>query len=217
MAFAQTARPLIHVAPTERVNYLKKVLLWTSGALLLSAMTGAASAVVLYLATLAGMSFLLSGYFPMILILGCFAVAHYLCPRLVFGNAKVLGLGLAAIFQGMAMGFLLLTAVSIGIQSGNPLGLVINALMLTGLTGGGMLAYVWSNPKEFRMLGAALSALFLPMMLLMGISFVFPSLLGGTLGLGVTALFVVISAASLAARLTGSSANSKSIARLASR
>ena len=47
------------------------------------------------------------------------------------------------------------------------------------------------------MLGAGLSALGIPMLILMVASFAFPGFFGGTLGLVLTGLFVVISAGSL--------------------
>ncbi len=191
------ARPLIHATPSDRVTYLQRVLLWTTGGLTIAAGSGIASAVVLYVLAAAGVTFLVSGFFPLVVILGCFGVAHYLCPRLVFGDAKVLGFGLASTLQGIAMGFLLLQAFLMGAAAGNPLGLVVNALLLTGLTGAGMVAYVMTKPREFKMIGAGLSALGLPMLILMGASIVFPGLFGGPIGLLISVAFVVISAAGL--------------------
>ncbi|MEL6347903.1 MAG: Bax inhibitor-1 family protein, partial [Myxococcota bacterium] len=104
---------------------------------------------------------------------------------------------MACFFEGISFGWLLLSAVLIGAQTGNPFGLIGSALVLTALTGVGLTAYVWSGPKEFKMLGAVLSTLSLPMLVLMVVSFAVPSLFGGVLGIGLTALFVVISAAGL--------------------
>jgi FtsH-binding integral membrane protein len=129
--------------------------------------------------------------------MGSFAVAQWVAPKLVFGEQKVLGFLLAAVFEGIAFGWLLLSAVMLGLQTGNPFGLIFSALGLTGLTGAGLTAYVWSSPREFKLLGAALSALFVPMLILMAVSFIFPGLFGGPLGIALAGLFVVISAGGL--------------------
>ena len=72
------------------------------------------------------------------------------------------------------------------------------ALVLTAIViGFGMTAYVWSSPKDFSMLGAGLSALFLPMLVLMGVGVVFPSMFGGPLGIALSAVFVIVSAGGL--------------------
>ena len=197
MAIPTTARPVVVAPAGERVAYLRAVLLWTLGALLLSAVTGIVSAGALYLSATAGAGFLLQPLPSAVVILGSFGIANYLARSMVFGRAKVLGLGLGAVFQGVAIGYLLLAAVLMGLRVGNPFGLVANALMLTGVTAAGMVAYVLSGPREFRLLGAGLSALGLPMLVLMGVSFAFPGLLGGTAGLLVSVLFVGVSAAGL--------------------
>ena len=95
------------------------------------------------------------------------------------------------------MGYLLLSAVTMGISQGNPFGLVFSALALTSLTGVGMAAYVWTTPRDFKKLGAFLSALFLPMVVLMVVGFVMPSLFGGVFGILLSLVFVGISAAGL--------------------
>ena len=45
------------------------------------------------------------------------------------------------------------------------------------------------GPKDFSILGGALSALGLPMLILMGLSFVMPGLFGGTLGIILCGVF----------------------------
>ena len=65
------------------------------------------------------------------------------------------------------------------------------------MTGMGMTAYVWTGPKDFSMIGGLLSAVFVPMLVLMAVSFIFPALFGGVLGTIMCAVFVVISAAGL--------------------
>jgi len=197
MAFANVAQPLTHVQPSERVNYLKRVLLWTTGGLMIAGGVGIATAVALYVAAGMGMTFLLSPVVSGVAILGSFAVAHWVAPKIVFGGNRVFGFGLGTVFEGISLGYILLAAVMMGAATGNPLGLIISALTLTGLTGACLTAYVWSSPKEFKMLGAGLSAVTIPMLVLMAASFVVPSLFGGTMGILLTGLFVVISAAGL--------------------
>jgi len=191
------AQPLARAAAADRVDYLQRVLLWTTGGLTLSGFTGAATAMGLYLAGAMGMNFLFNQWVSLGIILGGYGIAHYAAPKLVFGQAKVAGFGLAAIAQGVSMGYLLLFAVLLGTSLGNPFGLVGAAMGITAVTGFGMAAYVWTGPKDFSMLGAGLSALFLPMLLLMGASFVFPGFFGGLLGIGLAALFVVVSVGGL--------------------
>lgn len=191
------AQPLERASGSVRVEYLQKVMLWTAGALGLSAVTGAATAVGLFTAASVGLTFVFNQWVSLGIIFGAYAVAHYVAPRMVFGEQKVLGLGVGAVFQGISMGYLLLYAVLLGTSMGNPFGLVGAALGLTALTGVGLAGYVWTGPKDFGWLGAGLSALFLPMMVLMGVSFVFPSLFGGVLGIGLSGLFVLVSVGGL--------------------
>lgn len=191
------ALPLARASGEERVEYLQRVLIWTTLGLVLSAITGTLTAVGLYLAMGMGITLVFNQWFSLMVILGSYAVAHYVAPKMVFGQAKVLGFGVGAVFQGISMGYLLLYAVLMGMDMGNPFGLVGGALGLTALTGGGLAAYVRTGPKEFGWLGAGLSALFLPMLVLMGVGFVFPAMFGGFFGIVIAAVFVAISAAGL--------------------
>ena len=189
------------VSAADRVTYLKRVMLWTLGGLSFTALVGLATTALLYGALAAGVTAVFSPMVSGIAILACFGIAHWLAPSLVFGGQKVLGFFVATFFEGISFGWLLLSAIAMGMQEGNPFGLVSMALLLTAATGAGMTAYVWSGPREFRLLGAALSAITPALLLLMVASFVLPmvapGLLGGPLGLGLTALFVLISAAGL--------------------
>jgi FtsH-binding integral membrane protein len=191
------AHPLARASAADRVEYLQRVLLWTSGGLFVSGITGAATALGLSIALSMGITLLFNQWVSLAIIFGSYGIAHYAAPRMVFGNAKVLGFGVGAVFQGISMGYLLLYAVLLGAQMGNPFGMVGTALGLTAMTGVGLTAYVWTGPKNFGWLGAGLSALFLPMLLLMGVSFVFPGLLGGPLGIAVSGLFVLVSVGGL--------------------
>ncbi len=197
MAFANPGRPLATADAGTRVEYLQKVLLWTTGGLLIAGVVGALTALALGMALSAGITFPMSRVGMLVGILGSYAVAHFVARGMVFGRAKVAGFLLGSTFEGISMGWLLLTAVLLGTQSGDPFGLIGLALGLTFLTAGGMTAYVWTKPREFKLLGAALSALFIPMLILMGVGFVFPGLFGGPVGLLVAVAFVAISAGGL--------------------
>ena len=195
MSYANTyARPLQNVTPTERVEYLKKVLSWTCGGLFIAAVCGIGMTGILAFAQI---PFLLSPMGQIIVIFGSMFITNSVAQRMVFGQQKVFGFILGNAFEGIALGYILLMAVMVGLGQGNPFGLIITALGLTGLTAAGMVAYLWSNPKEFNMLGALLSALTLPMLILMGVMFIFPGFLSGGLMLGLCVLFVAVSAGSL--------------------
>lgn len=191
------AHPLARASAADRVEYLQRVLMWTTGGLFVSGITGAATALGLSIALSLNITFLFNQWVSLAIIFGSYGIAHSLAPRMVFGNAKVLGFGVGAVFQGISMGYLLLSAVVVGAQMGSPFGMVGTALGLTAMTGLGLTAYVWTGPKNFGWLGAGLSALFLPMMLLMAVSFVFPGFIGGPLGIAMSGLFVLVSVGGL--------------------
>jgi len=195
-------RPLSSVGATERVTYLKRVMLWTAGGLSFTAMVGLAMTGVLYVAAAAGIGFLFNPWVAFACIMGCFGIAHWVAPSMVFGQQKILGFFIACFFEGISFGWLLLQAFAMsGADGGNPFGLAGTALALTAATAIGLTGYVWSSPKEFRLLGAALATLGPAMLLLMVGSFAasmfMPGLFGGVFGIGITAVFVVISAAGL--------------------
>jgi FtsH-binding integral membrane protein len=79
------------------------------------------------------------------------------------------------------------------------IGLVVQCMMITAAPAGGMLLYVWFNKSEFSWLKAGLAMVTVPMLLAMVLGVVWP--VGGAIGLGITALFVVVSAAGLLYRL----------------
>lgn len=187
------AQPLQHAEAGVRVQYLKRVALLTVLGLGVSVVAGIISALMV-----AVLPFLQNQIASLIIILGSYAIAQFLAPRLVFSgtSTKWIGFGVGSVFQGIAMGYLLLAAVVMGAAVfGNPLALVLQAMLLTGLTSFGMVVYLWSNPKQLSWLRAGLSMLFLPMLILMGISFVFP--IGGPFGILLSVVFVVVSAAGL--------------------
>ena len=195
MAVAVAPRPLAHAAPDTRIDYLKRVGVLTLLGLIVSAVTGFLSA-----GAVAMVPLLQTQVASLVVILGSYAVANFVARGLVFSGSsmKWVGFGMGAVFQGIAMGYLLLAAILMSSAStGQPFALIGQALVATALTSVGMLAYLWTKPRELSMIKAGLSMLFLPMLLLMGISFVFPALFGGPLGLVLSMVFVVVSAAGL--------------------
>lgn len=179
--------------PETRAAYLRKVMGLTVLGLFLSALVGVAS--MFAIATFPG---LLSGYGPMLIILGCWALTNFVARPMVFGQAKWGGFLLGTVAQGVSLGFLLLVAVVVSkADTGNPFTLIGTALVATIFTGVGLAFYAASEKHEFSLLRAGLSALFIPMLILMAISFAFPNLLNGPLGIAASALFVLISAAGL--------------------
>ncbi len=181
-------------APAEaRADYLRRVLGLTLLGLVITALTGFVS-----MFAIATQPAILYGYVPMAIILGCWAVTNYVAPRLVFGNAKWAGFLLGTMFQGVSLGFLLLVAILFSKQEfGSPFQLISMALTLTVLCGLGLALYATIQRRDFSMLGAGLSVVTLPMLGLMAVSFAFPQLIGGTAGIVVSGIFVLVSAAGL--------------------
>jgi FtsH-binding integral membrane protein len=192
MSFA-SGYPVARVSAGERVAYLRRVLGMTAAGLGISAISGMASAMVL-----GSMPGILSGFLPMAIILGCWAVTNFVARPMVFGGPKVAGFVLGTTAQGVALGFMLLVAMIVSRASfGSPFVFIGLALGLTGFTGIGMVAYVWSGPKDFDFLRAGLAALSIPMLILMAVGFAFPAIFGGTFGIAICALFVGVSVAGL--------------------
>lgn len=185
-------------APSDaRRAYLRRTLSVAALGLFIASAVGIAS--MLFLATHPA---LLTGWAPMMLILGCWALTNFVAQPMVFGANKWGGFLLGTSAQGVALGFLLLVAVLVSKQDfGNPLTLIGMAMVLTLVAGLGLTSYVWTERHEFSLLRAGLAASFLPMLVLMGVSFAFPNVLGGTAGIVVSAVFVLISAAALLYRL----------------
>jgi FtsH-binding integral membrane protein len=113
---------------------------------------------------------------------------------MVYGESKVAGFVLGTSMQGLALGFLLTVTLAMGgVQDG--LGVIGYALTMTMLATLAMLAYVSIEKHEFSLIRAGLSMLFIPMLVLMGLQLVFP--IGGTLGIVVSAVFLVVSVAGM--------------------
>jgi FtsH-binding integral membrane protein len=186
------ATPVRTARPDARAAYLQRVAAWTAGGLLIAAVTGTFSAV-----TIAATGLLAANQWVVFaVIMGLFFVSNTVARGMVHGGAKVGGFVLGTAAMGAAMGFLLLAAVVVsagayGDTGVGPFVLIGQAGGATLITGLSMTAWLASGPKDLSMVGAALRILWLPMLVLMVVSFVFP--LGGVFGLAVSAVFVVVS------------------------
>jgi FtsH-binding integral membrane protein len=192
------AIPLERASDTERVAYLQRVLTWTIGGLTIAGGAGFASAAVI-----ATQPVLQGNLATFIGIMGFSMLAQVGVRGMVFSGVpsqRALGFVLGSAAEGVAMGWLLLAAMAVSIGAGSgALGLIGTAMAVTVLTGVGLAAYTWSAPRELSLVKAAMSAMFLPMIVLMVVSFVFP--IGGPIGLLLAGLFVVMSAAGLLWRI----------------
>ena len=187
------AVPIALAPPEVRAAYLRRVFGTTVLGLTLASVVGVLSAMMI-----AFQPALLSGYFPMVIILGLWAITNFVARPMVFGTSKWPGFFLGTIAQGAAMGFILLVGVLISGQVyGNPFRLIGTALGITVATAIGLGIYVSDGRREFSMLRGILAAVSIPMLILMAVTFAFPNLIGGTAGIVVAGIFVVISAAGL--------------------
>lgn len=194
MAIATTSIPLSRADVATRVEYLRRVALLTVGGLFLAAVVSTLAAGMIAVTPI-----LQGRGASMIGILGAFAIANYVAPRMVFSetaSTRWIGFLVGIGAEGVAMGWLLLAAFAVGAAAyGNPLALVVQAMGLVALTAVGMLVYLWTRPRELSLIRAGLAMLSLPMLVLMVLLFVFP--VGGIVGIGLSALFVLISAGGL--------------------
>jgi FtsH-binding integral membrane protein len=194
MGMAAVAVPLDRASDSTRVAYLQRVLGWTVGGLAVAGVTGFASAAVI-----ASQPWLQTRWAMLIGILGFSMLAQVGVRGLVFSGdpaQRTFGFVAGAAAEGVAMGWLLLAAMAVSLGAGgSALGLIGTAMGATVLTGVGLAAYTWTAPRELSMVKAGMSAMFLPMIALMILSFVFP--IGGPIGIALAGLFVVMSAAGL--------------------
>jgi len=135
----------------------------------------------------------------MVVIFGSMGIVQFIARPMVYsgsGASRGTGFLMGAVFQGIAMGYLLLAAVLQSLELfGNPFILVGQALGLTGATAVGMFLYLLTGPKRLSIITAILPMLGIPLLLMMVISFVFP--ITGPMGLLLSAVFVLASAAGL--------------------
>lgn len=186
--------PVSEVAVPERVAFLRKVGVLTFGGLLVSGVTSMLSA-----ATLIAIPALLNQWVSLIIMLGAIFASRAIGGALVHAESRVTqmtGFLVGAGLQGVAMGYLMLTAMILSWNLyDNPLVFLFQALGLVGLTVFGMVAYLLTGPKNLSLIGGALATLSLPMLGLMIFSFLFP--VGGVFGMLISAGFVVLSAGGL--------------------
>ncbi len=179
----------------ERHALLKKAALWSFLGMIGAAVVAVAS--TRYAApAIYGMGGRWGGLFA---VLGSFLVAHYVARNMVYGSLKVPGFILAVVMQGFALGFLLLQTILIAGSAEEGFALITRCMFLTALTSGGLLVYAWFNKGDLSWVKGGLAMLGLPMLVLMAISWAFP--IGGTLGLVIAAVFVVVSAFGLLRRV----------------
>jgi len=182
-------------APAEaRVGFLREVGLLTGGGLIVSGLTATISA-----AAILAVPMLLNRWVAMIVMLGAIFGSRALGGSMIRSPARstqLAGFLAGSGLQGIAMGYLLLTATIASAELySNPLIFLGQAFSLVGLTVLGMVAYLMTGPKNLSMVGSALSTLALPMLALMVFSWFFP--VGGIFGILISAGFVAISAGGL--------------------
>jgi FtsH-binding integral membrane protein len=188
------AVPVADAAVEERVAFLRNVALWTFGGLLVAALTSVVSAgAILTMPALQGRW--ISFGIMMGAIFGAQFVGNSLVRREDRGS-QILGLVAGTALEGVAMGYLVLTAVALSIDVyANPAMFIFQALGLMGLTVAGMVGYLLTGPRQLNWIGAGLATVGLPMLVLMVVSFVFP--IGGVFGILISLVFVAVSAGGL--------------------
>jgi FtsH-binding integral membrane protein len=194
MTHYMSARTIAQAPASERLEFLKGVFGYTVAGLAIAAVSGVISANVLAPALLSGRMV----YF--VVVLGAMFGAQYFGHKLASGPTPQLGLLVGSGLMGLAMGPMLLMAYAMGLQgpTGSGLSLIGQAMGLTILTAGGMVGYVWTEKRDFSMLRAGLSALMLPLIVLMVVSFFVPALSGGgTLSLMLSGGFILVSAGAM--------------------
>lgn len=194
MSVITYANPVILEAETTRAAFLRRVGALTFFGLVLACISGVISAGVVFL-----IPALASQVMSMVVIFGAWGIVHFVArPMAYSGSVATRGTGflLGSVFQGIAMGYLLLGAALSSLDLfGNPFIIIGQALGLTGATAAGMLLYLMTGPKQLSLVKAIMPMLGLPMIVLMVISFIFP--ISGPMGMALSGLFVVFSACGL--------------------
>jgi FtsH-binding integral membrane protein len=185
--------PVLDAPVEERGEFLRRVGSWTVGGLAFTALMGIVSAMYIAPAVFQG------GRWAVIAVVyGSFLLAQTVARKMVYGTNKVAGFVLGTAMQGVALGFLLLiTVLMTRVDQG--LLLIGQCLLLTLTTALGMLCAVYMSRSSMSFLRPALAMLTLPMLLIMVLQLVFP--IGGTLGLIISVVFVIVSAIGLLYRL----------------
>jgi len=181
--------PAIAASVEDRSAFLRRAAMWTLAGLVITAVSSVISMALVVPAVARGGSIAI-----LVVIYGSFLLSQTVARRMVYGNAKVGGFVLGTAVQGVAVGFLLLfTLAASGVADG--LKVIGYALALTLTASLAMVLYVSIDRRDFSVLRAGLSMLFIPMLLLMVLQLVFP--IDGPLGIAITAIFVAVSVGSM--------------------
>ncbi|MEZ4237295.1 MAG: Bax inhibitor-1 family protein [Myxococcota bacterium] len=179
---------------SERVAYLRKL-----GVLTFASLGITATAAVLAMGAVLSIDALRSNIVSLIVMLGGIYGAQGISHTVMRSGsqgARVAGFVAASALQGVAISYLLLTAVMLSMNLyASPFVFLGQAGALVALTVLGMVLYLLSGPKQLSMVGSMLSMLTLPMLGLMAITWIFP--VGGIFGVLISAGFVVVSAGGL--------------------
>jgi len=181
--------PSIMAPAEERSEFLRRAATWTVGGLLVTALASIASLLFVVPLVFRGGSWAV-----LAVVYGSFFATQILARRMVYGDAKVPGFLLGTALQGVALGFLLAITLAIG-SVADGLKVIGYAMTMTLLASLAMLAYVSIEKRDFSLIRAGLSVLFIPMLLLMGLQLVLP--MDGTIGIVIAAVFLVVSAAAM--------------------
>lgn len=186
------AQTIDQLEPNSRIAYLKKVYAWTFFGLFVAAITGVASIFAILTVPI-----LQNHIVALIVIFGGMFITQGLCVGMVRNPATaVMGFILGNAVEGFTLGYILLAALlqaAAMTEGSNPYFIIGQALGLTLLVTLSIAAYVWTNPSEFRWASAILSAMFLPMLVCMGLFVFAPGLTAGPIGLVISIVFVAIS------------------------
>ena len=133
-----------------------------------------------------------------VLVYGSMLLSQTLVRRMVYGTNPTTGFVLGTLLQGVALGFLLLITLMLGAPN-EGFSLIFQAAGFVALSAAAMLLYVSMAKHQFSLLGAGLSMVGIPMLVLMALQFVIP--MNGMAGIVVSAVFTVVSAGALLYRL----------------
>ncbi len=186
-------RPVALAPATDRSDFLRAVAGRTLGGLLLTSAAAAVSMMYLVPLVFQGGKWAILGT-----VYGSFFGAQFLGRKLVYGESKALGFALGTVLQGVALSFLLESALVMA-GAGEGLRLIGTCMLMVVLSVGAMLVYVSTERREFSMLRAGLGMLGIPMLILMGLQLVLP--MDGTFGLLVSGVFLAVSVGALLYRL----------------
>lgn len=184
----------IDAPPELRAAFLTRVGGWTLGGLTVTAFVSVVSLLFVVPAVLQFGTFAI-----LAVIYGSMFLSQSVARNMVYGENKLAGFLLGTGAQGVSFGFILFaTLFGFGVVSDGLL-LIGQCMLMVVLTGAAMFVYVSMARRDFSLLGAGLSMLFIPMLALMAIQLVWP--IGGVAGILLSGLFVAISAGSLLYKL----------------